>query len=79
MIVLLVSFDIKYHVCEFCFHSTGEIYFDDIHQEKDYHPWKSYRQSKLANVLFTRELANRLQGIETFYIFITQSVNSWIV
>ncbi|XP_045893449.1 retinol dehydrogenase 13-like isoform X3 [Micropterus dolomieu] len=43
-------------------HERGQIYFDDIHQEKDYHPWKSYAQSKLANVLFTRELANRLQG-----------------
>lgn len=45
-----------------CVH-TGEIYFDDINLEKDYHPWKSYRQSKLANVLFTRELAKRLEGI----------------
>ncbi|XP_070827875.1 retinol dehydrogenase 12-like [Chaetodon trifascialis] len=43
-------------------HERGQIYFDDIHQEKDYSPWKSYRQSKLANVLFTRELAHRLQG-----------------
>lgn len=46
---------------------TGKIYFDDINLEKDYHPWKSYRQSKLANVLFTRELAKRLQGT-IFYI-----------
>ncbi|XP_068579050.1 retinol dehydrogenase 11-like [Cebidichthys violaceus] len=43
-------------------HQRGQIYFDDIHQEKDYRPWKSYAQSKLANVLFTRELANKLQG-----------------
>ncbi|TKS73423.1 Retinol dehydrogenase 13 [Collichthys lucidus] len=43
-------------------HEKGQIYFDDINLEKDYDPWKSYRQSKLANVLFTRELANRLQG-----------------
>uniref|UniRef100_A0A3P9IAR0 Si:ch211-107o10.3 n=1 Tax=Oryzias latipes TaxID=8090 RepID=A0A3P9IAR0_ORYLA len=43
-------------------HEKGEIYFDDINLEKDYHPWKSYRQSKLANVLFTRELAKRLEG-----------------
>ncbi|KAM6937579.1 retinol dehydrogenase 11-like [Xenentodon cancila] len=42
-------------------HERGQIYFDDINQEKDYRPWKSYAQSKLANVLFTRELANRLQ------------------
>ncbi|XP_041853723.1 retinol dehydrogenase 13-like [Melanotaenia boesemani] len=43
-------------------HERGQIYYDDINQENDYHPWKSYGQSKLANVLFTRELANRLQG-----------------
>ncbi|XP_036962394.1 retinol dehydrogenase 12-like [Acanthopagrus latus] len=43
-------------------HERGQIYFDDLHQDKDYNPWRSYRQSKLANVLFTRELAKRLQG-----------------
>lgn len=43
-------------------HEKGNIYFDDINLDKDYSPWKSYRQSKLANVLFTRELATRLQG-----------------
>ncbi|XP_031603284.1 retinol dehydrogenase 11-like isoform X1 [Oreochromis aureus] len=43
-------------------HERGQIYFDDINQDKDYQPWRSYAQSKLANVLFTRELANRLQG-----------------
>ncbi|XP_024859457.1 retinol dehydrogenase 14-like isoform X2 [Kryptolebias marmoratus] len=43
-------------------HERGQIYFDDINQEKNYNPWKSYAQSKLANVLFTRELAHRLQG-----------------
>ncbi|XP_029952163.1 retinol dehydrogenase 13-like [Salarias fasciatus] len=43
-------------------HERGQIYFDDINQEKDYKPRKSYAQSKLANVLFTRELAKKLQG-----------------
>ncbi|XP_068459486.1 retinol dehydrogenase 13-like [Clinocottus analis] len=43
-------------------HERGEISFDDIHHDKDYLPRKSYAQSKLANVLFTRELANKLQG-----------------
>ncbi|XP_034390927.1 retinol dehydrogenase 11-like [Cyclopterus lumpus] len=43
-------------------HERGQIYFDDINQDKDYRPLKSYAQSKLANVLFTRELANKLQG-----------------
>ncbi|XP_077084683.1 retinol dehydrogenase 11 [Siphateles boraxobius] len=43
-------------------HEKGKIYFDDINLEKDYDPQISYRQSKLANVLFTRELAVRLKG-----------------
>lgn len=43
-------------------HERGNIYFDDINLDKDYSPEKSYRQSKLANVLFGRELAARLQG-----------------
>ncbi|XP_053175140.1 retinol dehydrogenase 12-like [Scomber japonicus] len=43
-------------------HERGQIYFDDINQDKDYRPWKSYSQSKLANVLFTRELANKVEG-----------------
>lgn len=43
-------------------HERGQIHFDDIHLDKDYEPQKSYRQSKLANVLFCKELATRLQG-----------------
>ena len=41
---------------------AGHINFDDINLDKNYHRIKSYRQSKLANVLFCRELAARLQG-----------------
>ncbi|XP_068169877.1 retinol dehydrogenase 11 [Antennarius striatus] len=43
-------------------HERGQIHFDDINLDKDYEPWKSYRQSKLANVLFSKELAKKLQG-----------------
>ncbi|XP_028822211.1 retinol dehydrogenase 13-like [Denticeps clupeoides] len=43
-------------------HETGRIHFDDINLDKDYNPWKSYKQSKLANVLFGRALAARLRG-----------------
>ncbi|XP_062404616.1 retinol dehydrogenase 12-like isoform X1 [Sardina pilchardus] len=43
-------------------HRKGKMHFDDIHLDKDYEPFKSYRQSKLANILFTRELARRLSG-----------------
>lgn len=41
---------------------AGEISFDDINLDNDYCPRRSYQQSKLANVLFARELAARLQG-----------------
>lgn len=40
----------------------GKIQFDDLSGEKDYHPFRAYAQSKLANVLFTRELAKRTEG-----------------
>ncbi|KAM3625973.1 uncharacterized protein V6R79_020689 [Siganus canaliculatus] len=43
-------------------HEKGKIHFDDINLDKDYDRMISYRQSKLANVLFSRELAARLQG-----------------
>lgn len=35
---------------------------NDLQLEKSYSKWPAYFQSKLANVLFTRELANRLKG-----------------
>jgi NAD(P)-dependent dehydrogenase (short-subunit alcohol dehydrogenase family) len=40
----------------------GEIDFDDLQGERRYDPRGAYRQSKLANVLFTYELARRLEG-----------------
>lgn len=43
-------------------HQRGKIDFDDLNSEKNYDPAKAYEQSKLANVLFTRELAKRLEG-----------------
>ena len=42
--------------------SRGTIQFDDLQSEKSYAPLPVYFQSKLANVLFTYELARRLQG-----------------
>src|SRR5918993_383875 len=43
-------------------HSNAAIDFDDLQGEKGYRGAKAYSQSKLANVLFTYELARRLQG-----------------
>ena len=36
--------------------------FDDLQSEKDYEAMEAYCRSKLANVLFTRQLATRLAG-----------------
>jgi NAD(P)-dependent dehydrogenase (short-subunit alcohol dehydrogenase family) len=42
--------------------SSGAIDFDDIQGERSYSGARAYSQSKLANLLFTYELARRLQG-----------------
>ena len=42
--------------------SRGTIQLDDLQSEKGYTPLGAYFQSKLANVLFTYELARRLEG-----------------
>src|SRR5664280_575412 len=41
-------------------HTTGQIDFDDLQGERSYSGSRAYSQSKLANVLFTYELARRL-------------------
>lgn len=43
-------------------HRFADVDFDDIMGERGWTPMKSYGQSKLCNILFTRELARRLQG-----------------
>jgi NAD(P)-dependent dehydrogenase (short-subunit alcohol dehydrogenase family) len=43
-------------------HKGAKINFDDIQGEKHYSGIRAYGQSKLANILFTYELARRLQG-----------------
>ncbi|KAG7469540.1 hypothetical protein MATL_G00129880 [Megalops atlanticus] len=44
-------------------HRGGKIHFDDLCFDKmPYNSLVSYQQSKLANVLFSRELAHRLKG-----------------
>ncbi|XP_017026977.1 retinol dehydrogenase 12-like [Drosophila kikkawai] len=43
-------------------HTQGSINVKDLNSEKSYSRIGAYSQSKLANVLFTRELAKRLEG-----------------
>src|SRR5688572_4580962 len=42
-------------------HTSGKIEFDNLQGERDYTP-RAYDNSKLANILFTMELAQRLEG-----------------
>lgn len=43
-------------------HKAGRIHFEDINLKKGYNVVSAYGQAKLANLLFTRELAKRLAG-----------------
>ena len=43
-------------------HASGRIDFDDLQGERNYSGQRAYSQSKLANVMFTYELARRLEG-----------------
>ena len=43
-------------------HHAGRIAFDNLAGEHHYFRWRAYAQSKLANILFTRELADQLAG-----------------
>jgi NAD(P)-dependent dehydrogenase (short-subunit alcohol dehydrogenase family) len=43
-------------------HRWGALDLDDLQNERQYTAMKVYAQSKTANILFTRELARRLEG-----------------
>ena len=43
-------------------HRTGKMDFENLNSEKSYSAWVVYGTSKLANILFTRSLAKRLEG-----------------
>ena len=43
-------------------HKGAKLNFDDLQLEKGYSGFKAYGRSKLCNILFTRELARRLEG-----------------
>jgi NAD(P)-dependent dehydrogenase (short-subunit alcohol dehydrogenase family) len=42
-------------------HKRAAIDFDDLQLERSYRPWRAYRRSKLANLLFALELDRRLR------------------
>ncbi|OPX61868.1 MAG: short chain dehydrogenase [Methanomassiliicoccales archaeon PtaB.Bin215] len=44
-------------------HRGGRINFKDISSQGSYSPWKAYKQSKLATLLFSRELDRRLRAM----------------
>ena len=60
--VLFLKRNLKYLSDKLTLHTGGKMHFDDIMLEKKYTPMTSYSQSKLANILFTKELAKRLEG-----------------
>lgn len=43
-------------------HKMGKIRFEDINWEKSYQKWSAYGMSKLANIHFTYELADRISS-----------------
>jgi retinol dehydrogenase 14 len=45
-------------------HASGRIDFEDLQGERAYSGQRAYAQSKLANVMFTFELARRVDGTE---------------
>lgn len=49
-------------------HKKGKINFEDLNSDKDYDPGKAYDQSKLATILFTKELAKRLEGMFLYIV-----------
>jgi NAD(P)-dependent dehydrogenase (short-subunit alcohol dehydrogenase family) len=45
-------------------HRRGRLRFNDLLGERKFGGWRAYCQSKLANIMFTYELANRLKDLE---------------
>lgn len=43
-------------------HRSATLDFGDLQSAQRYSGWRAYRRSKLCNILFTRELARRLDG-----------------
>ncbi|XP_046820174.1 retinol dehydrogenase 13-like [Vespa crabro] len=45
-------------------HLKGKLQVKDLNSMENYDPYEAYAQSKLANILFTRELAKKLKGTQ---------------
>ncbi|MDL4841787.1 SDR family oxidoreductase [Aquibacillus rhizosphaerae] len=43
-------------------HKIGKIHFKDVNLSENYTVWRAYAQAKLANILFTYQLAEKLEG-----------------
>ena len=43
-------------------HRGVNLHFDDLQHQRRYNGWIAYKRSKLANLMFTYELARRLEG-----------------
>ncbi|VEN53319.1 unnamed protein product [Callosobruchus maculatus] len=43
-------------------HRRGKINKNDLNSDQNYNAFDAYAQSKLANILFTKELAKKLEG-----------------
>jgi NAD(P)-dependent dehydrogenase (short-subunit alcohol dehydrogenase family) len=43
-------------------HRSGKLDFDDLQHEKSYGQYRAYSDSKLCNILFSRQLARKLAG-----------------
>ena len=44
-------------------HRNGKMEFDNLQSERKYSPWGAYSASKLANILFARELEKRARAV----------------
>jgi len=46
-------------------HRTGKIEFDNLQSERGYEGWDAYNASKLANILFAKELDRRARAVHS--------------
>jgi NAD(P)-dependent dehydrogenase (short-subunit alcohol dehydrogenase family) len=51
-------------------HRNGKIDFDNLQSERGYKPWDAYGESKLANILFAKELDRRARAAHSKLISI---------